>query len=240
LAGPDVARFVASLDVLDYLHGLDDELAKPGADGKPLLPASLRGQARKDVRRVLDAMAFRFAILDERPLPEDLDYLRAIEALQPAPKAAAVLARRRPFYAKTRRRRLASTWTTLAVIGLALFALVWFGTSEKAETLVAVKEQAAVDVTYIRTWNFTVDPAMNRLHIDGSAFLNKASQGDVEVFIKDPTGKTTRYIERSPTSNNWIRDNIEGPLPGVWQLVVSFNGASGTLQMTVDGVSPAR
>lgn len=226
---------MASLDVLDHLHTLEQALA-----ARNKLPANLRKQALKDVRRALDAMAFRFAILDERPLPEDLDYLRAIEAIKTPDKTAEVLERRQPYYAKTRRRRLVTTWVTLAILAAAIGGLYYLGTSEKATTLASFNERPGAEITYSVNRTFTVEPQVNRLHLDGSFFLSRQSQGTVDIRLIDPTGKVAYTKTYSAASNNWLRDNIYQPTPGVWTAILDYNSAAGSAQLTVDGVEPAR
>ena len=223
---------MASLDVLDYLTGLDAALA-------PRLPAALRRSALRDARRVVDMLAFRFAILDERAMPEDLDYLRAIEAMKPADRAAEVLARRRPLYARKRRRRLATTWTVLAVLAAAAGGLAWLATSETAQTLTYVNEHPFSDVTYSVNRTFVVEPAVNRLHVSGDVFV-RGSDGNVDVFLKDPHNVTVLHETFNAASGNYLRENILSPTPGVWTLWVDYNQAHGSVAVTVDGVRSAR
>lgn len=234
------APLVASLDVLDYQLGLDQALAQKGPDGRPLLETPLRRQAIKEARRLLDAMAFRFALLDERPLPEDLDYLRALEAMKRPEQAAPVLARRRPIYQRTRRRRLVTSYGSLMLVVTFVALLAWFGTSETADELALVNQRTAQDVTVTHTANFTVTPDMNRLHVDGTTLVSRDSRGIVEIRLLDPQGEVRLYESYSANDNLYLRANILSPEPGEWRLLVDFLEAEASVRVSVDGVRPAR
>lgn len=236
---------MASLDVLDYQVGLDAELAKPGPEGAPLLEAPLRKQAIRDARRTIDMMAFRFAVADEWPLPEDLDYLRALEAMKPPAAAAAVLARQRPVYARRRVRRLATTWIVLGVLMLVVAGGWWVATSETADTLALVVESTNTlpgdeTHTFAITRNFTVEPEVNRLHLDGTVIVTRDSPGVIEVRLLDPSGQLAYYESFNPRDGNYIRHNVLQPAPGEWQLIVDFLDVQGSARVSVDGVRPAR
>lgn len=234
---------MASLDVLDYQVGLDQALAEKGPDGAPFLAPQLRRQAIKEARRVIDAMAFRFALLDERALPEDLDYLRALEAMKAPPAAAAVLARRRPTYAARRRRRLVTTWGTLAIFALLVAGLMFLATSEEAVTLASVDASARMEIaggTVSVNRTFEVAPEMDRLHLDGYVFVQRGSQGVAEVRLVDPNGRTAYYEAWGPASNPYLRHNLVDPIPGTWTLYVDLLAMDGSVTMTVDGIRPTR
>jgi len=232
---------VASLDVLDYQVALDNALAARGPAGAPLLPAPLRRQAIKDARRVLDAMAFRFALIDERALPEPIDYVRALEAMQPADKAAAVLARRAPIYRRVRRRRRVTSYSALIIIGLFVASLVYFGTSETAEELALINyrtfEPGAVDV---RNVSFAVTPDMNRLHVDGTVIVDQDATGSLHLSLIAPDGSTAFVVSYGPGGTNYVRHNIYAPAAGTWQLRIDYDYAAATARVTVDGIRAAR
>ena len=228
---------MSSLDLLDYQVGLDAALAKRGPDGKPLLAPALRRQAVKEARRVVDAMAFRFALLDERPLPEDLDYLRALEAVKAPEQAAAVLARRAPHYARVRRRRLTTTWATLAILGLLVFGVYWLATSEESVELATINQAMQVPQTASYNQTFTVDANMTRLHVTGTLIVARGSTGGIDVWLTDPTGRT-EYLT-PPNGNAYLRDNFPA-MPGEWTLMVDFNDVKGSARVDVFGVRPAR
>jgi hypothetical protein len=229
---------VSSLDLLDYQVGLDAALATPGPDGKPLLAPGLRRQAVKEARRVVDAMAFRFALMDERPLPEDLDYLRALEAMKPPVQAAAVLARRRAHYARTRVRRLVTTWATLAIVASLVATLALLATSEESVPLASINHSTAAEETSSPNATFVVDANVTRLHLDGTLLLAKGSPGNIEVRLVDPAGVV---LDLTPTRGNvYLRENVESPKPGTWTLLVDFNGAHGSARVDVFGVRPTR
>lgn len=229
-----LARAMASLDVLDYQAGLDAALAKEG------LPAGLRRAAVKEARRVVDAMAFRFAILDERPMPEDLDYLRALEAVKRPPEAARLLARRRGLYAANRRRRLVTTWSVLLLVALLAGGLAYLATSEEATELALVNHNTAQPVTFPTERNFTVTEEMTRLHVDGTFLVNKLSRGVIEIRIVDPEGRTRLYESYHAGGNIYLRENIYEPEAGQWTLIVDYLDAQGAVRVSVDGVRPTR
>lgn len=231
---------LASLDVLDYQTGLDAALAQRGPDGRALLEPALRKQAMRDVRRTIDAMAFRFALLDERPLPEDLDYLRALEALKRPELAAPVLARRRPVYQRVRRRRLITTYGSLTLFATFVLLLAWFGTSETAEELALINHRTAQDVTYPGNATFTVTPEMTRLHVDGTILMSRDSRGIVEIRLVDPAGNVRMYEAYAPGGNIYLRENIYSPEPGEWSLLVDFLEAEASVRVSVDGIRNAR
>lgn len=225
---------MASLDVLDYQAGLDAALAKAG------MPAALRRQGVKEARRVVDAMAFRFALMDERPLPEDLDYLRALEAVKPAERAAAVLLARRPHYARVRRRRLVTTWTILLVLAGAIGGLSYLATSEQAVELALIEHSSFSRLTFPSNRTFVVTEGMTRLHVDGTILMSKASQGVIEVRLVDPTGQTRMFESFYPGGNVYLRENVYDPVPGRWELIVDYLDAQGSVRVTVDGIRPTR
>lgn len=225
---------VASLDVLDYQAGLDDALARAG-----LAPA-YRRQAVKEARRVVDAMAFRFALMDERPLPEDLDYLRALEAVKPPERAAEVLLRRQPVYARVRRRRLTTTYGTLLFLALAFGALAWFATSEEAVELALVEHTTAERVTFPSERRFQVTEEMTRLRIDGTILPGRGTSGVIEVRLVDPAGQTRLFEPFYAGGNVYLRENVYDPEPGEWALIVDFLDVQGSARVTVDGIRPTR
>lgn len=232
---------MATLDVLDYQVALDDALAAPGPDGRPLLEAGLRRQAIREARRTIDMMAFRFAVLDERALPEDIDYLRALEAVKPAPLAAAVLARRRPAYARNRRRRRITTYGVLGILFLLMMGGYYLATSEEAVELVTLQatSDSLTDATsYNRTFFVTED--LNRLHLEGTFVVTRDSSGIIEARLLDPDGNTAFYEAYDPRSGNFERHNIVNPQPGEWTLIVDFLSAKGSARVDITGVRPTR
>lgn len=232
---------MASLDVLDYQVGLDAALAAKGEDGRPLLEPGLRRQAVREARRVLDAMAFRFALLDERPLPEDLDYLRALEAMKPPERAARVLARRRPLYRRNRVRRLATTFVSLGVVALVVAGLVYGATSEKATELALLTERTGADVTVTFNRTFEVSENVTRLHVDATVIPPpRGSPGVVEVRLLDPSGQVRVYESYAAGGNNYLRENVLDPQPGEWLLLVDFLEAKASVRVSVLGVEPTR
>lgn len=232
---------MATLDVLDYQLALDEALAAPGPDGAPLLEAGLRRPAVREARRTLDMMAFRFAVMDERALPEDLDYLRALEAVKPAPEAAKVLARRRPVYARARRRRRITTYGVLGMLALLIAGGYYVVTSEEAvdlTTLQATSGSVDASTSYNRT--FIVTPEMTRLHIEGTFVVSRESSGIIEARLVAPDGKTAFYEAYGPRDGNFERANILSPQPGEWTLIVDFLAAKGSARVDITGVRPTR
>ncbi|GEM_PF-5540451 len=227
---------MSSLDVLDYQVALDEAMAKRGPEGRPLLEAPYRKQALREIRRLLEAMAFRYALLDERALPEDLDYLRALEGLKPAPEAARVLARKRPVYARARRRRLVTTWVSLAVVVLAVAALAWAATSEKAERVVDLSTSQTTNAT------FSIGPNVTRIHVDGTILPAKGQEGTIDIFLTSPSGKVYTLWPSGDNRDTYLRRNFEGPQveQGTWRALIDLNGGPGSVYLIVDAVSPAR
>lgn len=225
---------MASLDVLDHQAALDDALAKAG------LEPAYRGQAVKEARRLVESMAFRFALMDERPLPEDADYARALDALKTPPRVAEVLLKRRPIYARVRRRRLTTTYLTLGIIVLFIAGLAYYGTSENAEELALLTHSAAQAETIPQNKTFLVTEDMTRLHIDGAFLPTKGTSGVIEVRLVDPSGNTRLFESYYAGGNIYLRENIYDPEPGSWELVMDFLDAQGSARVTVDGIRPSR
>lgn len=225
---------MASLDVLDYQLGLDAALEKEG------LPANLRGQAVKEARRTIDALAFRFALMDERPLPEEHDYLRALQAVKPADRAAAVLAKRRPLYARVRRRRLVTSTTILVGFTVLLLGGYYLATSETADEVALVAHNVNTPSTFSDDRTFFVFEDVTRLHLDGTFLVNRNSPGLVEVRVIDPEGNTRLYEAYAAGGNIYLRENINDPQPGLWRILVDFLDAQGSVRVTVDAIRPAR
>ena len=227
---------MASLDVLDYLQGLDAALAERG-----MAPA-YRRQALKDARRAIDAMAFKFAILDERPLPEDLDYLRAIEAMKQPDRAAPVLERRLPVYRRVRGRRLMTTGVVLLVLATLVGGLAWLATSETSTDLATLTYGVDDDsgATVTRTAAFTVTPEMDRVYLAGTIFVAAGSRGDIELFLKGPNNETVLFESYADRGTHYLRENAYDPAPGEWTLIVDFNGAKGSVHVDVSGITPTR
>ncbi|HVM44315.1 MAG TPA: hypothetical protein VM582_00165 [Candidatus Thermoplasmatota archaeon] len=221
---------MASLDVLDYQAGLDAELARAG------LPAAYRRQAVKEARRIVDAMAFRFAVLDERPLPEDLDYLRALEAVKAPAAAAQVLLRRRPVYARVRRRRLTTTYGVLLFLALAIGGLAYVVTSEESVTL------AEFSATRSTNHTFVVAENMTRLYVDATVLHPDDAVAGVAIFLNGPEGQVVQLWPSGDARNNYLRRNIAPPTltPGEWTVLVDFNSGGGSVHLTILGVRPAR
>lgn len=229
-----MAPRVASLDVLDYQAGLDAELAQAG------MPAGYRRAAVKDARRVVDAMAFRFAVMDERPLPEDLDYLRALEAVKPPPRAAPVLLQRRPVYARAQRRRLTTTYAVLLILVVAIGGLAYLATSEEARELALIEHNTLQAVTFPSNKTFAVTDEITRLHVDGTILASRASPGVIEVRLVDPAGETRMFESFYAGGNVYLRENVLDPAPGEWTLIVDYLDAQGSVRVTVDGIRPTR
>ena len=227
---------MASLDVLDYLQGLDRALAERGVQ------SPYRRQALKDARRTVEAMAFRFAILDERPLPEDLDYLRALEAMKPPARAAPVLERRLPAYRRARGRRLVTTGVTLLVLLSFVGGLAWLATSETSTPLASLAQSVSDDAGRTVSYNatFEVPEGTTRVYVAGTIFVSAGTRGDIEVFVRGPDERTHLFKAYADRGTYYLRENLEAPEPGPWVLMVDFNGARGSAQVDVSAIRPAR
>lgn len=224
---------MASLDLLDYLQGLDAALA-------PALAPALRRQALRDARRVIDAMAFRFALMDERPMPEDLDYLRALEAVKPPARAAPALLARAPHYRRVRARRLGTTFVTLGIVGLAIAGLAWLATSESSQDLATLtyatigEETRAIDAT------FTITPEMDRIYLAGTIFVSPDSTGSIDVYLTGPDQVPRLIASYADRGTYYLRENEYDPAAGDWTLLVDFNDVRGSAHIEVSGVLPTR
>lgn len=221
---------MASLDVLDHQAGLDAALAAAG------LEPAYRRAALKDARRVVEAMAFRFALMDERPLPEDLDYLRALEAIKPPERAARALLARRPVYARARRRRLVTTWSVLAGLALLIAGLAYVATSEESVTL------AEFSTTRSQNRTFVVTEAYTRVHVDGTVLHPDDAVAGVSIFLAGPDDQVIQVWPSGDARNNYVRRNLVPPelTPGEWRVFVDFNEGGGSVYMTILGVRPTR
>lgn len=226
---------MATLDVLDYLVKLDEALV-----GR-LGPAE-RKMARKDVRRTLEDLAFRFAILDERVMPEDLDYARALEVLKEPDATARVLERRAPVYRKRRVRK--GITTAVVLVGLALFvgAFSNFVTSERADVLVdGWLVGSPTPQSKSESREFTVPHGTSRLQLSGPVVVltdrESVRENTVTVLLMDPSGQIR--FEKVFTSANavYAKTTVEVPTPGAWTLLVDFRDAAGSAELTVLGVS---
>lgn len=225
---------MSSLDVLDYATALEEALARQG------MPGPLRGPAVREARRTIEALAFRFALLDERALPEDLDHLRALEAMKPPERAAQVLMGRRPIYAANRRRRLVTTWTVLALLALAIGGFWYAVTGETADTVAAINDR--VEAGGYREVNFTVDGNVTRLYVAATVVVPKTSEAGIRILLIDPSGRQRLDAPDNsfaPGGNNYLGQSVEAPAPGAWTLRVLYEGA-GSAQVEVQAIRPTR
>lgn len=221
---------MVSLDVLDFQVALDDALAAAG------LEPALRRQAVKEARRTIDAMAFRFALMDERPLPEDTDHLRAIDAIHEPTRVAQVLVRRRPLYASVRRRRLFTTYTTLTIIALLIAGLAYVATSEESVTLAEFSAMSSTNRTFQVTEDYT------RLYVDATVLHPDDDVSGITIFLSGPEGRVFQLWPSGDARNNYLRETILPPdlVPGEWTLLVDFNGGGGSVYVTLLGIQPTR
>lgn len=221
---------MASLDILDHQMGLDAALAKAGMEPK------YRRAALKETRRLVEAMAFRFALMDERPLPEDIDYVRAIEAVKPVDRAAAVLLRRRPVYARQRKRRLVTTYGVLAVLALVIAAFAFMITSEEAVPLAEFSATQSTNRTFVVTESYT------RLYVDGTVIHPTDAVAGISIFLVGPNEEVVQVWPSGDARNNYVRLNVLPPTltPGTWRVLVDFNEPGGSVHLTILGVQPTR
>lgn len=216
--------------MLDFQAGLDAALARAG------LEPAYRRAAVKDAGRVVEAMAFRFALMDERPLPEDLDHLRALGAVKPPERVAPVLLARRPVYARARRQRLLATWSVLLALALAVGGLAYVATSEESVPLAEFSATRSTNRTFVVTESFT------RLHIDGTVLHPEDALAAISIFLAGPDGQAIQVWPSGDARNNYVRLNLAPPqlTPGEWRVFVDFNQGGGSVHLTILGVQSTR
>lgn len=228
---------MATLDVLDYVVRLDDALAGS-------MPAPERKLVTRDVRRLVEDFAFRFAFLDGRVAPDDIDYARALEALKEPARAAEAFAAKRPRYRRRVVRKRVVSYLVLLFLVLAGTAFATLVTSEEADPLVDEwKEGSRTPVTQSYSRTFDVAPGTSRLQFSAQVILlagDDAPDGSgITFLILDPAGNVR--AERTFTGRNSVyhKGAIEAPGPGTWEVFVDFHDAAGSSDVTVLGVRPA-
>ncbi|HVL47343.1 MAG TPA: hypothetical protein VM889_02170 [Candidatus Thermoplasmatota archaeon] len=223
-----------TLDVLDWLARLDDALENR-------LTFAERKLARREAKSLIEDMAFRFGMFEERPLPDDIDYARALEALKDPPAAAAAFVARKPVYkARVRRKR----FTRIAVLALVVvggWAFADFATSEVATPLVNIADGGIDPMTKSNETTFVVTPDFTRVRFDANVRVFN-DDGLVIVTVRDPDGLVVWTQDFSRRGTGVAHRNIQGDelKAGEWTVRYEFGDAAGHLHVEAHGVTPRR
>ncbi len=210
-----------SLIAREYALALDEVL-------EDRLTAKERKLAWREVRGVIDDLAFSHSLREGRIPPSDDDYHLALEAVKPPAAAAEVFVRRQPVYAGRVRRKRITTWSIL--LFLALFGTLSWGfiTSEASEPLISYSDGGTgLEQDTFRTFNVTRD--YTRLEIVANVF----SSSFVEVMIIDPRGDPV-WSQTFGEDRNWAHGAVASPLDGQYLLRVRFVGEAAANAISVD------
>lgn len=226
---------MATLDVLDYTVRLDEALL-------PHLNPAERKMATREVRRLVEDLAFRFAFMDDRVMPEDIDYARALEAIKPPPAAAPVLARRAPVYRKRRVRKSITTLLVLLFLTVSVGAFANLVASERADVLVDEwRVGSSTPRSVSESQSFTVPAGTSRLQLAGPVIVLGDRTGErlntITVTLLDPQGNARFAQEFTSQNSVYAKRAFEAPPPGEWTLLVDFREAAGSAELTVLAVT---
>lgn len=219
---------MASLATREYLMELEEEL-----EGR--LGRAERKMARREVRGLVQDMAFRLAAQKGRPAPEDIDYEIALEAMRPPAEAAEILARRADEFRRrkwTKRARTAGVLLVLVVLGaLAVQAM----TSETSVPVYSYTNGTANRTTSSTTATFQVSEDYRRLHYRIRGFLS-SDGGLIRVTVLDPGNQVVARETFTPESGLYSQGNIPEVPQGTWRLVVDFHDAAGSVRVDLRGI----
>lgn len=228
---------MATLDVLDYVVRLDEALAR-------VMPPGERKLATRDVKHLVEDLAFRFAFMDGRVAPDDIDYARALEALKDPPRAADSFAAHRPRYRKRVMRKRVVSWTVLALVALAGTAFATLVTSEEADVLVDQwRVGYAERATESHRLGFDVVEGTKRLQFTAQVIVtggrDAPAGSSITFLVLDPAGNVKAERTFAGTTSVYYKGAIEAPGPGRWEVFVDFHDAAGASDVTILGVHPA-
>lgn len=220
---------MASLATRDYLMKVEEEL-----EGE--LDRAERKLARREVRSLIQDMAFRLAARKERPAPEDIDYEMALEALRPPEETARILARKRGEYRRRKwrgRARTAAIVLILVVVGgLAVQAM----TSETSEPVFSYTNGSENRTRSSTMTGFVVDEEYRRLDYQVKGIVT-SDEGQIRITLLDPANQVAYQEAFTRDSGLYSQGNVPDVPQGNWTLVVDFADASGSVRVDVRGVT---
>lgn len=219
---------MASLAVREYLMELEEEL-------EGVLGRAERKIARREVRGLVQDMAFRLAARKERPAPEDIDYEIALEAMRPPAEAAEVLAGRADEF---RRRKWAKRGRTAAVVLVLMLVgilAVQAMTSETSVPVYSYTNGSENRTTASTVDTFEVEGDYRRLQYQVRGFLS-SDEGLIRVTLLDPGNQAVVQESFTPEAGLHAQGTVPEVPRGTWTLVVDFQDASGSVRVDVRGV----
>lgn len=232
--------FVATLEVLDYLTQLEDELERRN------VPKGERSLARREVKYLVEDLAFRNALLQGRVMPEDEDYNQALEALREPRQAAAALEPARPRLKAVRKRKRLTSALVLAILVVAVAGLaILAGTQERDVVLdnfsvthgrdPNVRDQEPLTRSTMET--FTLSESGNYETVRVIAEPVVATEGRIILTLLNPRDEVVWVKEWVPGDVRYAKRDVPAE-PGQWRLLIDFDRAYGTATVTVHAVRP--
>lgn len=220
---------MVSLDARAYLLEVEAALEEAG------MPRRQRKLAVREVRSLLQEMAFDLAARKREPSPRDLHHDLALQAMKPPEATARVLMDRRDTYRdRTRRKR----WRTLALLVLVVVAgiAVWsFSTSQASDPVYTWTKGVPNATTASYMDNFTVEEGYERLDLE-LRVLQVSEGGSFTVWLFDPDHETVLHQEFDHTEGTpYVRRTLP-PTAGTWQVVVDLHDVEGSFRLDVRGV----
>lgn len=212
-------------DMLDHLARVDDHL-----EGR--MPGSERKLVRRDARRLIEDLAFRFAFLDGRLAPADIDYARALEALKPPPRAAEGILSRRAGYTRRARRALVSRLATLAVVASLLGGLALLALSETSVPLATYVGGGPEARSASDPQTVVVPAGLDRVYLVVHPIVR--GEGAVTVTVFGPSSEV--LYQRIFTRGDTYADANLPATPGEWLLVVDYHDAVANARIELTGV----
>ncbi len=218
-----------SLLAREYALALDDLLVHE-------LTPQERKLAWREIRAIIEDMAFNYAVREKRIPPREEDYVHALAAIKPPGEVQHTFVRRKPVYAKRVKRKRITTWSVLFVL-VAFSALAWtFATSEASEAVFSYADGGA-DLKADTLKPFNVTRPYERLEITANVF----SGSFVELMLIDPRGEPV-WSQTFGKDRNWAHGSVAAPLEGQYFFRVRFVGTpqANAISAEVRGVYATR